>query len=166
MADIGDSYTLTIDPDIDSYYLIDTVMNKSPVALERMGQMRAKGTGILTKKQMFDQQKIEMSSLMAELNGAIKTLKVNLEKTAKYNPDLQAVLQQATKDLCRCIGADRQGDRRGHDARCLRDAAEGLFRHDDGGHRQGLQADVRDDAADAGETGRTPDRQASGENCA
>ncbi len=98
MADIGDSYTLTIDPDIDSYYLIDTVMNKSPVALERMGQMRAKGTGILTKKQMFDQQKIEMSSLMAELNGAIKTLKVNLEKTAKYNPDLQAVLQQATKD--------------------------------------------------------------------
>ena len=98
MVDIGDSYALTIDPDIDSYYLIDTVMNKSPVALERMGQMRAKGTGILTKKQMFDQQKIEMSSLMAELNGAIKTLKINLEKTAKYNPDLQAVLEQATRD--------------------------------------------------------------------
>ncbi len=98
MVDIGDSYALTIDPDIDSYYLIDTVMNKSPVALERMGQMRAKGTGIITKKQMFDQQKIEMSSLMAELNGAIKTLKINLEKTAKYNPDLQAVLEQATRD--------------------------------------------------------------------
>jgi methyl-accepting chemotaxis protein len=98
MADVGDHYRLTVDPEIDSFYLIDTVMNKAPVALERMGQMRAKGTGILTKKVMHDQQKIEMSSLMAELNGANKTLSINLEKTARYNPDLKAGLDQAAKD--------------------------------------------------------------------
>ncbi|MFA7292475.1 MAG: methyl-accepting chemotaxis protein [Rhodocyclaceae bacterium] len=99
MVDIADTYALTLDPDIDSYYLIDTVMNKAPVALERLGQMRAKGTGILTKKQMHDQQKIEFSALMAELNGALKLLSVNLEKTARFNPDLKTALATASKDF-------------------------------------------------------------------
>jgi methyl-accepting chemotaxis protein len=99
MADIADHYSLTVDPDIDSYYLIDTVMNKAPVALERLGQMRAMGTGILTKKQMHDPQKIKFSALMAELNGALKILTVNLEKTAKFNPGLKSALDTAAKDF-------------------------------------------------------------------
>ncbi len=98
MVFVADTYQLTLDPDIDSFYLIDTVMTKAPIALERLGQMRARGTGILTKKQMLTDQQVEMSTLMAELNGALKNLKINLEKTAKYNPDLQASLAQATKD--------------------------------------------------------------------
>lgn len=99
MVEISDATSMTLDPDIDSYYLIDTVINKAPTALERLGQMRAKGTGILTKKQMFDQQKIEMSALMAELNGALGTLKINLDKTAKFNPGMKATLDAASKDL-------------------------------------------------------------------
>lgn len=98
MTDVADKYSLTLDPDIDSYYLIDTVMNKAPYALERLGQMRAKGTGILTKKQIAPQDQVEMNTLMAELNGALRPLKVNLEKTARFNPDLQGQLGQATKD--------------------------------------------------------------------
>jgi methyl-accepting chemotaxis protein len=99
MVEISDATSMTVDPDIDSYYLIDTIINKAPTALERMGQMRAKGTGILTKKQMFDQQKIEMSALMAELNGALGTLRINLDKTAKFNPGMKATLDAASKDL-------------------------------------------------------------------
>ena len=98
MTDVAAHYALMLDSEIDSYYLIDTVMNKAPYALERLGQMRARGTGILTKKQMMPQQQVEMNTLMAELNGAQRPLKVNLEKTARFNPDLQAQLTQATKD--------------------------------------------------------------------
>jgi methyl-accepting chemotaxis protein len=99
IVDIADAYSLTLDPDIDSFYLIDTVISKAPVALERLGQMRARGTGILTKKQMVDQQKIEMSALMAELNGAQKTLAINLQKTARYNPDLKTSLDSTARDF-------------------------------------------------------------------
>ena len=98
MVDIADKNSLTLDPDIDSYYLIDTVLNKAPVALERLGQMRAKGTGILARKQMHDQQKIEMSALMAELNGSLKALTINLEKTARFNPDMKGTLDAAAKE--------------------------------------------------------------------
>ena len=99
MVDVADDTSLTVDPDIDSYYLIDTVLNKAPVVLERLGQMRAKGTGVLTKKQMYDQQKIEMSSLMAELNSAQKILRINLEKTARFNPGMKAALDSAAKEF-------------------------------------------------------------------
>ncbi len=105
MVGVADTYHLTIDPDIDSFYLIDTLMTKAPIALERLGQMRAKGTGILTKKQMVHEQQVEMNTLMAELNGALKTLKINLEKTANFNPDLKAALDQATKDY---VGSSEQ----------------------------------------------------------
>ncbi|MBK9446854.1 MAG: methyl-accepting chemotaxis protein [Betaproteobacteria bacterium] len=104
MTDIADATALTLDPEIDSYYLIDTVMNKAPYALERLGQMRAKGTGILTKKQLAPQQQVEMNTLMAELNGALRPLKGNLEKTARFNPDLQGKLAQATKDYLESAG--------------------------------------------------------------
>lgn len=99
MVEVADQTSLTVDPDIDSYYLIDTTLNKAPVALERLEQLRAKGTGALTKKQMFDQQKTEVTALMAELNGANKTLKLNLEKTANFNPGMKATLDAATTDF-------------------------------------------------------------------
>lgn len=50
LADVSDHYALTLDPDVDSFYLIDTMINRAPYVLERFGQMRAKGTPILTKK--------------------------------------------------------------------------------------------------------------------
>ena len=48
---------------------------------------------------MFDQQKIEMSALMAELNGALGTLRINLDKTVKFNPGMKTTLDAASKDL-------------------------------------------------------------------
>lgn len=48
---IADEYALTNDPDIDSRYLIDTVVDKLPTALDSMGQLRALGTGALSLKE-------------------------------------------------------------------------------------------------------------------
>jgi len=98
MGDVADSYKVMLDPEIDSFYLIDTIINKAPAALERFGQMRAKGMGVLTRKQMTNQQQVELNTLIAEANSALKSLRINLEKTARLNPDLDAALKQATRD--------------------------------------------------------------------
>jgi len=98
-AAIADEYALTNDPDIDSMYLIDTATNKLPVALERLGQLRARGTGILTKKQIQQQQQVEMSSLLAELNSSVKALRLNVEKTARYNPAMKTALDSAAQEM-------------------------------------------------------------------
>ena len=103
-AIVSDEYTLTNDPDIDSLYLVDTALVKLPVALERLGKLRAAGTGILTRKQIQQQQQIDMSSLLAELNSSVKALRLNLDKTARYNPGMKVALDGATGEMIAAAG--------------------------------------------------------------
>ncbi|MFZ2853315.1 MAG: methyl-accepting chemotaxis protein [Rhodocyclaceae bacterium] len=96
---IADETSLTFDPDIDTFYLVDTTLMRLPVAIERLGQLRAIGTGILAGKQISDAQKVRLHSLIAEMNGALKFLHLNLEKTARYNPKLAGVLNKAREEI-------------------------------------------------------------------
>jgi methyl-accepting chemotaxis protein len=96
---VADEFTLTNDPDIDSMYLVDTALVKLPVALERLGKLRASGTGVLTKKQIVQQQQVDMTSLLAELRTSVKALRLNLEKTSRYNPAMKPALDGATRDM-------------------------------------------------------------------
>jgi len=97
--DIADETSLTFDPDVDTYYLVDTTLTKLPLALERLGQLRARGTSILTKKQISEQQKIEISSQIAEINYALRSLRLNLDKAARYHTDAAPKLRGAAEKL-------------------------------------------------------------------
>jgi len=99
ISNIADEYSLTLDADIASYYLIVTTINEMPIALEQLGQMRAYGTGILAKKTISETQKIKMYSLIATLINAFDSLSVNLEKTSRYNDEIQAKLSLATSNI-------------------------------------------------------------------
>jgi methyl-accepting chemotaxis protein len=99
-AVVADEYRLTNDPDIDSLYLVDTALIKLPVALERLAKLRGSGTGILSKKQIVQQQQqLEMTSLLAELNSAVNVLRLNLDKTSHYNPAMKSALDGAAKEM-------------------------------------------------------------------
>lgn len=98
--DVADQFLLTNDPGLDTSYLINTALQQFPQALEQMGQLRALGTGILAKKQpVLPSQQVNISLLVAELNGAISSLRRNLNITARLNPHLQAGLTGALRDV-------------------------------------------------------------------
>ena len=46
---VADEYALTLDPELNTFYLIDTIINKLPHALEYLGRLRAYGAAILAK---------------------------------------------------------------------------------------------------------------------
>ena len=97
---VADQYALTNDPDVDSTYLIDTVVDKLPLALESMGQLRALGTAALTRKQaLVMAQQVELTVLLARINSAVGGLRRNLERTSRYNPGLQPSLDAAAGDM-------------------------------------------------------------------
>jgi|GEM_PF-6254447 len=96
---IADDYALTFDGDIAFYYLIDTAVNKLPMALEQLSQMRTFGTSILIKKQLSDTQKIKLFLLIAELDNALESLNINLEKTGRYNNDIKTGLLTAATEV-------------------------------------------------------------------
>jgi methyl-accepting chemotaxis protein len=92
MIEVADETQLTLDPVMDTYYFMDTVVTKMPAMLEPMGITRARGTGILTKKELTPQQRIDVSSLIAQMSGTLRAQNMNLEKVVRIAPELQAVL--------------------------------------------------------------------------
>src|SRR5574340_247478 len=96
---VADEYALTLDLELSTYYLIDTIVNKLPYALEHLSQLRAYGIGILSSKQATVQQKIELNILVAKLDDALGMLRTSLDKTSRHNPALQDLILAASGDI-------------------------------------------------------------------
>lgn len=96
---VADEYALTIDPGLDSSYLIDTAIWKLPRALERLGQVRAFGAGILGKKQLSEYQKNTLITLIAQLDDTLNSLSINFAKTGRFNNRTQPQLSETSKDI-------------------------------------------------------------------
>src|SRR5258708_31320342 len=56
IAEVGDKSNLTLDPDLDSYYLMDVVIFRSPELSESLAQARGIGTAIAASKSRTAEQ--------------------------------------------------------------------------------------------------------------
>ena len=99
MVEIADSTQLTLDPVIDTYYFMDTVVSKMPAMLEPLGIARGRGTGVLTKQELSPQLRIDIASLVAQMAGTLRAQNRNLEKVMRYSPELQGALAPPSKDF-------------------------------------------------------------------
>ncbi len=96
---IADASGLSLDPDIDAHYLLDTAIGDLPDALEAIAQIRGLGTAILAKKRSSANQTLQMHALLTELTLASQRLAKNLEKTSRYNPIVSNPLDFAFKQF-------------------------------------------------------------------
>src|SRR5574343_122027 len=99
MAEVADHTQLTLDPVMDSYYSMDTVVTKMPAMLEQLGITRARGTGVLSKKELSPQMRNDLAAQVAQMEGTLRAQNVNLEKTMRYAPQLQGALSGPTRDF-------------------------------------------------------------------
>jgi len=104
MIEIADETELTLDPMMDTYYFMDTVVTKMPAMLEPLGITRARGTGVLTKKELSPQLRIDISSLIAQMSGTLRAQNENLAKVMRYAPALQGALAVPTKEFSDGVG--------------------------------------------------------------
>lgn len=116
--DITDEHWLTLDPDHRAYWLIESAFRRLPVAIERLGQLRAYGVRVLGEKQVSAAQKTHLHVLVAGLEIALEELREDMERAARYNPTMRdavlALLADITDASHRVIDATRAdllGDR-------------------------------------------------------
>ena len=95
----ADAGSLVGDPDIDSFYLIDTLIHRLPAMLERLGKVRAKGTGTLSKKEISEADKVEFQVHLAVLKQTLDVLRLNLDKAGRQNPAIATSLNRLGADL-------------------------------------------------------------------
>jgi methyl-accepting chemotaxis protein len=89
---IGDAYGLSLDPDKDSYQLIQSMFYQLPWLTEETGKTRAKGAGLLAKKEATAEDRMQQASIMARVSDRLDQTLTAFSKAAAANPDIEAKL--------------------------------------------------------------------------
>lgn len=96
---ISGEYQLALDPQIDSSHLIDAAMDRLPLALEHLGQIRAQGTQILARGRIGDGQAIFLRSTAAQLSDELRFIRADLERARTHNPALDPPLLMIEREV-------------------------------------------------------------------
>jgi methyl-accepting chemotaxis protein len=98
---IGDHYGLSLDPDKDTYQLIQSVYYQLPALSEELGQLRAKGAGLLAKKSADQAERNTISAIIARVNDRMDQTANAFAKSARENPEIGATLSGLMEDATR-----------------------------------------------------------------
>ena len=96
---LADYYGLTFDADTDSHYLIDIITNKLPNFIEKIEQLQAISTIVLTTKQLSNNQKEDLLVLTNQLDQRLKVVDLTLVKIGHANPELQPLMDGVAKEI-------------------------------------------------------------------
>ena len=89
---VGDHYGLSLDPDRDTYQLIQSTYFQLPTLTEELGQLRAKGAGLLAKKTADQTERMAISAIIARVNDRMDQTANAFAKSARENPDIAKIL--------------------------------------------------------------------------
>ncbi|MCP5078855.1 MAG: bacteriohemerythrin [Psychromonas sp.] len=95
MSTVANQSNLTLDPELDSYYLMDSIVFKLPMLAEMMGQVRGKGAGSIYRGELSIDLKLTLSILANRMEIAIKDLDNALATTYQNNATSKEHLQRA-----------------------------------------------------------------------
>ena len=95
---IADQYGLSLDPDADTYYLMRAVYIDVPTLAENLGQLRAKGAGLLATRQIDADGKAIMYSLLSTATDGIGRMENTLKKAETADRSLQEKLTAFVSD--------------------------------------------------------------------
>ncbi|MCB1172677.1 MAG: methyl-accepting chemotaxis protein [Leptospiraceae bacterium] len=86
---VGDTSNLILDPDIDSYYLMDITLLRIPRLQEYLGQIQIKGSRLLNDREDLDNSLLVLLSekiVLAE--SQLEAIEISYQKAVRYNPEL------------------------------------------------------------------------------
>ncbi|MFZ4624399.1 MAG: hypothetical protein ACOYNF_09210, partial [Rhodoferax sp.] len=96
MTQVTDASNLTLDPDIDSYYLMDASYFKMPDILESTGKLRGIGLGIMQAGAITPAQLDTLNALMPIATFQFSNMRSGLTKSYAFNPGLASRDEAAT----------------------------------------------------------------------
>lgn len=104
----ADASALTLDPEMETYYLMLISVSEMPQLLEQIAKVRGQGTGILAAGSISEEEKFQLTILISNLNTKLDSMKNNFEKTAITSSQLKnkfAQFEQRCRELTKDIEA-------------------------------------------------------------
>jgi signal transduction histidine kinase/CheY-like chemotaxis protein len=90
---VGNNSNLILDPDLDSYYLMDVVINKMPLASDYASQVRTNGAAVIARGNATIEDSTRLIILTGLLRTTVEQIGVSLEFTFDAAPELRPVLE-------------------------------------------------------------------------
>lgn len=90
IAHIGDTSNLILDPDLDTYYLMDAFVNNIPFISERLGQLRAFVLSLVPEKEISVADKRFVENLLTLARTSFQKMNNGMEVAYRFNPSIKA----------------------------------------------------------------------------
>lgn len=87
---VSDRSDLTLDSELDSYYIKEAIVNLLPQVVENLGQARGLSSGLAARQTVSHQQSIKLTSLLSTIQTNINALKRGLQVLNQSNPVLSS----------------------------------------------------------------------------
>ncbi|MZP30457.1 HAMP domain-containing protein, partial [Heliobacterium undosum] len=94
IAHVGDASNLILDPELDSYYLMDSVVNKLPNIVVKLVEVRDFVTSLPVGQDLSNEQRVALIYLIAETEGLLENEKSGLAVVYGENPAMKEVLER------------------------------------------------------------------------
>ncbi|WP_341649578.1 hypothetical protein [Thauera humireducens] len=108
IGDLGGVSGLSQDPDPATSNLIGPLLTSLPELSERLGQLRARGTNIIARREVLRADEHGVVALLAEIARTEATLLESLERAGKANAGMAAALERSRTEIAAAIANVRQ----------------------------------------------------------
>ncbi len=95
LVHVAEQSGLIHDPELDSYYLMNAVVNRLPLVTENMGQARGLGAGIAASQHITTPDLIQMTLLLGKIGSNLEAAMTGLQTAFEHNPRIRSVLEEA-----------------------------------------------------------------------
>lgn len=103
ISHVGDTSNLILDPDLDSYYLMDAIVNKLLHVTENLGQARGAGAGVAARGTITLNERIKLTILANKIedniNGVISGMQVAFRENPTLEPALKTSLDKSAQEV-------------------------------------------------------------------
>lgn len=97
VSSVSDSSGLTMDPELESFYIASSIVNSLPQIVENLGQARGMASGLAVRTEVTNNESIKLSSLLAMVQKSINALDRSAQVIAQSNPEVSAEINQDVK---------------------------------------------------------------------
>lgn len=94
---VGDASSLLLDPELNTYYLMDISVNRIPLLIENLGQTRGLAAGIAAKTNITEDEKREIIMLSGVTAANIQWIDEDMQKVLQYNPKVKPMFVEARR---------------------------------------------------------------------
>src|SRR5262249_32675963 len=96
---VGNNSNLVLDPDIDSYYTMDSIITQTPQVVVNAGKARDVAVAVARRKTLSADDKTRLIVLLGQISTPLDTVQSDLSHGVKFNETVKTSLDSAAQNL-------------------------------------------------------------------